>query len=213
MGRGRARRHVGWRRRPLRRRPGRRTRGHRGRRRAPRRRDAESRAGPCLPAKALRLGGATAAGPGRRREARAEARAPATATAADDVRFDADMNDATTARSRVFFCRDPRLLEPPEKASRDACGAAWMRVRKPASGERRGTRGGSVDAPAHRGHTWLPSRPLDARARRTRAPPRAPRVAPFRAARCAFSTVSRVARSRGGAACRAETQQSVGART
>jgi hypothetical protein len=43
----------------------------------------------------LRLGGVTAAGPGRRREARAEARAevraPATATAADDVRFDADM--------------------------------------------------------------------------------------------------------------------------
>jgi len=53
---------------------------------------------------------------------------------------------------------------------------------------------------------------LDARAGRTRAA-RAPRVAPFRAARCAFSTVSRVARSTGGAACPAATRESVEART
>ena len=108
------------------------------------------------------------------------------------------MDDATTARSRVFFCRDPQLLEPPEKASRDACGAAWMRVRKPASGERRGTRGGSwtrrriVDTRGY--HHDRSTRAREGRARRRALP--ASRH--FRAARCAFSTVSRVARSRGG---------------
>ena len=97
------------------------------------------------------------------------------------------------------------------KASCDACGVACERVRKPASGERRRTRRGSVEAPASRAQSRLPARRLNARVRRTRAPYALPASRISRRSVCFFHRFARRGIEEGGGVPRGDARIGRGA--